>query len=286
MNNADHPVGLIAGMDNHAYHSAPGVSSTQIKKMAVPLEYWDAYINPDRDPSKQTPAMMIGSAVHTAVLEPHLLQAEYDVMPEGLDRRTKEGKATYAALEASGKTILSADDYKMVTSVQRAVLADPLASGLLADAECEQSFFWRDHDGILRKCRTDAITANGEFVVDLKTTDDVSKAGFGRTIANYGYHISAAWYLDVLQGLYGNDAPQGFAFVAVQKTRPYDVAVHYLNDRQIQLGRMIYRKHLASLIECMASGVWPGAANGEFIEAELPVWEMRKLELLEGEDLL
>lgn len=35
----------------------------------------------------------------------------------------------------------------------------------------------------------------------------VRPEGFGRTIANFGYHVSAAWYLDILQGLYGHDAP-------------------------------------------------------------------------------
>lgn len=328
MNNSDHPVGLMPDMDNRAYHSAPGLSSTQLKVIGTsPLAYWDAYINPDREPREDKHCFAVGDGTHKLVLEPGTFEQTYAVgfdktqhagaLDTGDDLKkacaeaglmvsgTKRALAQRLVDEAgyprekimlfleeqhnktmAGKIAISATAYKSMSGMLRAVSNDPLASNLLAGGECEQSFFWRDHAGILRKCRTDLITANGEFVIDLKTTDDVSRPGFGRTIANFGYHVSAAWYLDVLAGLYGDDAPQGFAFIAVQKTRPFDVAVHYLTGEQIRLGRAIYRKYLSTLMRCMESGTWPGVANGEFVEAELPAWEMRKLEYLLGEALL
>lgn len=328
MDNREHPVGLIAGMTNEQYHSAPGLSSSQIKVMGQSaLAYWDAYINPDREPREYKHCFAVGDGTHKLVLEPGTFEQTYAVgfdksaHPGALDSGddlkkacseaglmvsgTKRALAQRLVDEAdyqrskimlfleedhnatmAGKIAIPSKDYKNMLGMLRAIQSDPLTSGLLAGAECEQSFFWRDADGILRKCRTDLITADGAFICDVKTTDDVSKAGFGRSIANYGYHISAAWYLDVLQGLYGNDAPQGFAFIAVQKTRPFDVAVHYLTDAQIHLGRLIYRKYLATLVECMQTGIWPGTARGELIEAELPAWEMRKIEYLEAEAII
>lgn len=327
MDNREHPVGLIE-MTNQQYHSAPGLSSTQLKTMAEsPLAYWDAYINPDREPREYKHCFAVGDGTHKLVLEPGTFEHTYAVgfdksaypdaldtvadlkkacserglmvsgsKPELVDRLLTEGGvhpskimlALQTAHEATmkGRIPIPAKDYKNMLGMLSAIERDPGASGLLAGGETEQSFFWRDPAGILRKIRTDLITADGAFVCDLKSTDDVSKAGFGRAIANFGYHVSAAWYLDVLFGLYGDDAPQGFAFIAVQKTRPFDVAVHYLTDAQIHLGRLIYRKYLARLVRAMAENRWPGVANGEFIEAELPVWEMRKLELLEGEVLI
>lgn len=342
MNNSDHALGLIADMDNAAYHAAPGLSSTQLKVIGQsPLAYWDAYINPDREPREYKHCFAVGDGTHKLVLEPGTFEQTYAVgfdksafpsaldtvadlkkacserglmvsgsKPELAERLITEGgmkpEQIVLMLERQhaetmkGRIPIPAKDYKNMLGMLSAIERDKGASGLLAGAECEQSFFWRDdedgefllhdEDGVLtpvlRKCRTDIITGNGEFIVDVKTTDDVSKAGFGRTIANLGYHISAAWYLDVLYGLYGDEAPQGFAFIAVQKTRPFDVAVHYLTDQQIHLGRLIYRKYLRRLVRAMNENRWPGVADGEFIEAELPVWEMRKLELLEGEALL
>ena len=213
--------------------------------------------------------------------------------PELVDRLLNEGGlhpskimlAMQKAHEATmkGRIPIPATDYKNMLGMLRAISNDPNASGLIAGAETEQSYFWRDENGILRKCRTDLITADDQFIGDVKTTDDVSREGFGRTIANYGYHVSAAWYLDVLYGLYGDDAPSGFCFIAVQKKRPYDVAVHYLTDQQIHLGRLIYQKYLRTLMRCMETGLWPGVANGEFIEAQLPDWEMKKIGFLEAE---
>lgn len=178
----------------------------------------------------------------------------------------------------AGKIPMPSRDYKSMLSMLRAVNSHHTAGGLLRDAITEQSFYVTDEFGILRKCRTDAISADGQFALDLKTTDDVSEDGFGRTIAQRRYHVQGAWYLDILRALYGSDAPQTFVFIAVQKTRPYDVAVHYLTEQQIELGRMLYRRDLARLVECERSGIWPGADDGKVIEAKLPRWAMSALE--------
>lgn len=189
----------------------------------------------------------------------------------------------------AGKTEIPAIDYKNMLSMLAAVQRDPVAGPLLKGAKTEQSFFVYDDVTVidndtgevitvrvLKKCRTDAITANGLLVVDLKTTDDVSEAGFGTTIARRRYHVQAAWYLDILRKLYGRDAPQYWAFVAAQKTRPFDVAVHYLTDDEIEVGRRIYQQDLARLVLAQQRDYWPGVARGQPIKACLPRWETRR----------
>lgn len=189
----------------------------------------------------------------------------------------------------AGKTPIPARDYKDMMSMLSAVNNDPVAGPLLNGARVEQSFFvYEDVEvvdpetgeviivQVLKKCRTDAITANGILVADLKTTDDVSEEGFGITIARRRYHVQAAWYLDILHKLYGKDAPRYFAFVAAQKTRPFDVAVHYMTDDEIEAGRRIYQQDLARLILAQQRNYWPGVARGKPIKACLPSWEKRK----------
>lgn len=318
--------GLVQ-MTNPEYHEGPGISSSHLHAIAVsPLNYWDQYINPDREPREYKHCFAVGDGTHKLVLEPGTFEQTYAVgfdksaypdaldtvadlkkacserglmvsgsKPELVERLLTEGGvhpskimlAMQQAHEAkmAGRIPIPAKDYKDMMASLRAVSRSE-AGPLLQGAETEQSFFWRDQNGILRKCRTDAITADGQFILDLKTTDDVSEVGFGQTIARRRYHVAAAWYLDVMRGLYGSDAPTGFAFIAAQKTRPYDVAVHYLTERQIELGRRIYQKDLALLVHCMNEDSWPGVARGKFIEAKLPDWEMRKLDYIEGEALL
>lgn len=320
-------------LTNDEYHSGPGVSKSKLDAIAVSgLNYWDQYINPDREEQEFKHCFAVGDGTHKLVLEPGTFEKTYAVdfdksaFPQALDtvddmkrvlideslmtggskpelaRRLVEEagypreKIIYFLKQMHeesmvGKIAIPAKDYKGMLGMLRAVDRDPWAGGLLSGATVERSFFleteedYIDHDTqkvvkvpVLRKCRTDAITHDGMWVVDLKTTDDVSLEGFGKTIAQRRYEVQAAWYLDILRGLYGRDAPRGFAFIAAQKGRPYDVAVHYLNDFQIERGRRLYKRDLARLIHCEQNNLWLGAAEGDMLEAKLPFWAMREEE--------
>lgn len=215
---------------------------------------------------------LMTSGTKPALIDRLINEADYpaDMIMMLLEKQHAERNA--------GRIPMPAKDYKNMLGMLNAVNRHPWAGGLLSGASTEQSFYWTDADGILRKCRTDSITANGEWVVDLKTTDDVSLAGFGATIAKRRYEVQAAWYLDILRGLYGDDAPRGFAFIAAQKTRPFDVAVHWLTDEQIERGRRLYQRDLARLMECFSTNLWPGADGGDLLQAKLPYWAEREFE--------
>lgn len=313
--------GLVE-LTNEAYHAGPGISKSKLDAIAVsPLNYWDKYINPDREPEDLKHCFAVGDGTHKLVLEPGTFEQTYAVgfdrtaFPDALDTvdalkqalmaenlmtsGAKPELARRLVEEAGyprerilmflkqdhdsrmlGKIDIPARDYKAMLGMLSAVHRHPWAGGLLSGAMVEQSFFWTDPAGVLRKCRTDAISHNGEWVVDLKTTDDVSLAGFGRTIANRRYHVQAAFYLDILLALYGRDAPRGFAFVAAQKTRPHDVAVHWMmrDDDIVEAGRRLYQRDLARISECLETGYWPGADNGDLLQAQLPYWATRDQE--------
>lgn len=308
--------GLIEGLSNADYHAAEGISKSQLDAAAISgLAYWDAYVNPDREPQEYKHCFAVGDGTHKLVLEPGTFEQTYAVgfdksahpdaldtiadlkkelssrnmmvsgsKPELVDRLVNDSdfpasrivlmleKAHNATM--AGRLPIPARDYKNMMSMLSAVNRHHTAGGLVKDAHVEQSFFVTDENGILRKCRSDIITANGRIMADLKTTDDVSPAGFGRTIIQRRYHVQAAWYLDVLYMLYGEDAPKIFCFIAAQKTRPYDVAVHFLTEEQIELGRMLYRRDLARIVQWRNTNSWPGADNGQVIEAVFPNWAM------------
>ncbi len=324
------PTGLIT-LSNAQYHGCAGISSTQIKTMNVPLNFWDQNVNPDREPREEKHCFAVGDGTHKLVLEPGTFEQTYAVgfdkaahpkamdsaaelkkacselglmvsgtKPELAERLITEGKVNPETImlvlekmhekTMNGKIAIPAKDYKNMLGMLNAVNRDPEAKNLLHNADTEQSFFYRHTlpcgTKILMKCRTDLITADYGFIGDLKTTDDVSEEAFGRTIANFGYHVSAAWYLDIMKHLYGDDAPEGFFFIAVQKTRPYDVGIYYLTQEQLRLGRAIYQSYLARLAECVKTNYWPGATGGKILPANIPKWEMQKLDYFDAEKLL
>lgn len=71
--------GIYWDLPAAVYHAAPGLSSSGMKSLAVSsLRYWHDYVRPDRQPRTETPAMKIGTALHAAVLEPHVFRDGYD----------------------------------------------------------------------------------------------------------------------------------------------------------------------------------------------------------------
>lgn len=68
------------------YANSGGVSKHELDAFSIsPLHYWSWHVNPDRPPKKETPASLLGSAIHTAVLEPERFDVEYIIEPQPED---------------------------------------------------------------------------------------------------------------------------------------------------------------------------------------------------------
>jgi exodeoxyribonuclease VIII len=257
-------------MNNTEYHSHPAVSKSHLDQVArSPLHYWSRYVAEDRVVPDPTPAMMLGTALHARVLEPELFAAEYALAP-AVDRRTKAGKDAWAEAEAEGKTLLSAADWAQIDGMAAAIESHRGASKLLAQQGLtEASLFWTDDaTGIECKCRPDR-TISDEWILDLKTTEDASPAGFAKSAWNFRYHVQASWYLDGVRS-YGGQ-PQGFVFIAVEKKPPYAVAVYLADPEMVAAGGREARRCLNLIAECRATGKWPGYGDTAQV-LSLPKW--------------
>lgn len=258
-------------LTNAEYHARPEVSKSGLDMVRrSPLHYWNRYLNPDRVVESPTAAMVIGSALHTRVLEPHLFDDEYAVSPEGIDRRTKEGKLRWADFEqeSAGKTLLKAEDALHVDAMAEAVRRHPAARVLLSKpGKAEQSYFWTDDEtGEKCKCRPDWHTEDRRIIVDLKTTEDASPGKFMRSsVLTYRYHVQAAFYMQ------GVPEAELFVFAVVEKKPPFATVVYTLPAKLIERGLEEAKADLRTIAECRASGRWPGYGD-EVQELPLPKW--------------
>ena len=250
-------------MNNHEYHAHPALSKSGLDRLNISPAHYQAWLS---EPRIETPAMKIGTAVHCAILETNRFMKDYAPLPEGLDRRTKAGKEMYAELESSGKILLSADDWETCNRMRDSVLAHPAARELLSEGVAETSHF-SELDGVPVKCRPDWLS--GGLVVDLKTTQDASSAGFAKSVANYRYTVQASYYSDILASL-GHEVI-AFLFVAVEKTAPCAVGVYELDDMSIEVGREQYQRNLDTYRRCIETGEWPAYSNG-VEKISLPRW--------------
>ena len=207
-----------------------------------------------------------GKAAHTLILGAgatlHVIDAE--------DWRTKDAKAARDDARALGHTPLLRHEMDVVEAMAAAIKAHPIAVALLADGTPEQSMFWQTN-GIWRRARIDWTPANTRrpILVDYKTTISAEPGAFSRSVASYGYHQQADWYLDGWRTLTGEDA--AFVFIAQEKEAPYLVNVFELDAVALDIGRARNLAALDLYRQCTETGVWPGYSDA-VEQIGLPRW--------------
>ena len=269
-------------ISNAEYHALDYVSKSHLDEVnKSPFHYWDKYINPNRVEIEPTKQMLLGSAMHTMVLEPELFEKEYIVesanapkRPTAIQRNAKKPSSqTLDAIayweefdkKAVGKNLISIDDYERLTIMKQRIFDHPAASTILSlSGVAEQSYQWKDNQtGEICKSRPDFHTDDGTLIVDLKTTSDASELGFQKSVHNFRYHVQAGFYLRSIK-----EAEQ-FVFIAVESKPPYLVAVYNASPEMIAAGNRVADKNLATLAQCRKSGKWTGYSE-EITTLDLP----------------
>ena len=196
---------------------------------------------------------------------------EYIFRPEGLNARTKEGKEWMK--ENEGKKILSYEWKENLELMNESIMNSPAKIIYNNDNYSELSFFWDDLYGIRGKCRPDCLSYNGQFVLDLKTTQDASPKGFQKSIGGFGYHIQAAWYLRGLRklGVKVNE----FLFVAIEKTAPFCVGVYRADKEMLEEGEKKVEEALNIIQQCNRNRHWADYTP-EILDISLPPWMVNK----------
>jgi len=257
-------------MTNAEYHALPSISKSGLDLIhRAPALYRYRRANP----TPATPAMRWGTLVHTAILEPETMGERHIVAP-AVDRRTKHGKEAWDEFQlvaANGKEIITAEEFFALESIRAMAHGDPVAGPILAKiSQVERSIFWTDTDNQIEcRCRPDAILDNG-YLLDVKTTTDASADSFSRSIAQWRYHVQAAFYSDGYEQEFG-EHPRGFAFLAIEKEPPYLCAVYLMDYKAILRGRSEYQADLRTLRKCLDTDTWPGLSI-EPTRIDLPKW--------------
>lgn len=246
---------------NQAYFRMPGVSSHALIEMwRSPLHCWAKYVDPDRAAEKPTAAMRFGTLVHALVLAPATFADEF-ALADAIDRRTKDGQAEYAALAATGKQIVTGEEYRAALDIVKAIRKHPVAGGLLKTGEPEKIIaVEREPHRWPLKGRLDWL-APQPAIVELKTATDASREGFLRAVYRHGYHLSAAYYRMLVSRTTGTpEAAIPHTFVVAETKYPYAVAVYSTSERLLADGREMWETALARFDQCWIDREWPGYA--------------------------
>ena len=263
------------------YHANAALSHSKLETFRRrPALFYKKYIANSLPPIEPSSAFRIGSAAHTAILEPKHFRSRYVIKPEGIDRRTKDGKVAFAAFEAEnvGKIVIAGDEHDQVQAMLHSVCYHKLASPLICGGVAEAT--WRTQGAMPLQCRTDyfnpagcELSAGRPYVADLKTVeslDDEAFSNFEKAVFRYGYHRQAGFYLPLITEILGSPVFD-FFFIAVEKVEPFGVAVYRLSDDAVARGQDESIEDLRGIRSCMARGIWPNIEE-KLHELGLPKW--------------
>lgn len=265
------------------YFDHPAMSQSKLKDLKKsPKHFWAKHIDPYAEPMIETDAMCFGSAVHACLFEHQKFITDYIVAPN-VDKRTKEGKAIYAEFVANsaGKTIISADDIKVVKKIRDSVLNKKTSRVLLNGGIAEHEIFWIDNEtGVSCKGKLDyfiepcKLYPNG-VIIDLKTTLNAEQSEFAKTIYNFGYHNQMAFYCNGIKTIYKTEDYPSFIFLPVEKTAPYECGFFEGDRMMLELGLRENSRLLNLYKKCKESNKWYGYED-KVQTIELPSWVVNK----------
>lgn len=244
------------------YHNQAHIGSTSLKQMAVtPAHFLQAW----KGPKKESKAFDEGHAVHSVLLEQST--EAFVRRPDGIDGRTKEGKAQLEALKESGKIVLDGGVFDSLEERLNTFVKSTEAMKCYDHAEIEKSFYAQDPvTGLFIKARPDIYKPG--VIVDLKTTANVRY--FDKDLFKFGYHIQAGFYAMVTEIVTGVKIRE-FKFIVQEKAAPYGIKVFKLNHNDLAFCKEKARELLNRVSVCMKEDKFPAYDDIE-TEIQIPMW--------------
>ena len=276
--------GIYLDVDFETYVGWDAVNASTLKGFTKP----PAHVRHDMESGgkEQTKAMRLGSLLHRSIFEPEKFAIDV-VVPPKIDKRYNEGKAKWVQFQAEhpNKEYVDPPLYTQIIGITEGLKRNESTKALLfSGGSSEVSIVWTERKtGLLCKARIDHLGPFNEWplvVSDLKTTFDASRRNVERQIHNYGYHISAAHYLDgleTLQPVPAGDPFRRFMWAFVESKAPYCAAAYEITDEALAQGLADRDRFLLKWKECTESGDWHGYPPGvEY--AGLPAYAYRQYE--------
>lgn len=193
-------------LSNHDYHADKTHFSSSILKEALEsaAHFKFNILQGNKVTDSDNKNFILGNAVHTIILEPHLFDEQYIVVECDAN---KDGSIPVKDLRMAiskhgeGKTFISQTQYNFAVKARENTLKYPDAAKLLfsTTGESEPSFFAKcDETGLQLKVRPDRIDLDNKFIVDTKTSYSADKYEFTKII-KYDRHYDLSAYMYVKQ---------------------------------------------------------------------------------------
>lgn len=266
------------------YLKVPAISSSGLKKVLNSPQHYLCEIM-GLSAQEESDAFRFGRAAHCLILEPSKFKELYVVEPTftGLTKDGRESSKSGAAKEAKEKWYANLNSESQVVSEKErddltymvdSLIEDPVIRGLLKTGRPEVSGFFQDKDtGLWCRIRADYLSRDKDgrlYLADLKTAREVTEGIFATDAARFWYDVQLAFYLDGIEQITGEKVEQ-VGLIAVEKKPPYQSALYWLTEEDIETGRAWYKHALKVLKKSIVENDWPQAAKSG-VMLEMPTW--------------
>ena len=162
------------------------------------------------------------------------------------------------------EVVTQAECDEVMAAVKR-LDADPILKSLLdcSDRQVWVVGEWHDKPTGLKipvQCLIDlAPWKESEFsgsLADLKSTRNAAPDKWQRWSSERGYHVQAAFDLDLWNAAEGEERGQ-WLFAVQENYPPFQTARRMLSEDKLALGRQIYQRLLGEYAKAVKSGIWP-----------------------------
>lgn len=268
------PAPIESAPPNWDYHAdLSRISNSGVKEMLkTPAHYYQAYLAPKTEARKETEALIFGQILHCLVYEPLDFPNRFYLMPK-ISKTTAAGKSAVDEAQKlasiNNKRLIFREEYELARQMAEVIRNHPFMREVMSQGMGERTILFNDPlTEAPCKLRLDWWSESTGLIIDLKTCEDASKAGFAYSVKKYKYFIQDPFYIDGCQAS-GELYPEGMVFFAIEKKPPYLCKPYFIPDEARQYGRQQINQALTTYMECRRSGSWPGYS---IIPEEIPFY--------------
>lgn len=259
------------------YHSqkaergTPGyvMSPSSIKAFSGNSRRWkEGYQPPETD------AKDWGNLLDCLVLTPKLFQSRYALKPQTYND-PKEGEKPWNGnskickqwlADHAGFTVVSNAEVVEAAKAVKKLCLDETINAFFEASQMQVHVVGQWHDKatglvIPVQCLIDCVPdKESEFqksLGDLKTTRNAGQRQFARWCYTAGYHVQAAFDLDIYRAATGEDRTD-WIFLLSENYPPYETGRRLLSQDFLDIGRQTYQSALVRYARCLKTGEWTG----------------------------
>ncbi len=229
----------------------------------------------DGDNEDKTKSLEWGSLIDTLLLDQERFDDKYAICPETYvndtgDEKKWNGNANDCKewlRQHKNKNIIKEKKIDEAVAALKRIRQDEIIANVLTASRFQVMVIGDYHDektGIIIPCRAliDLLPPD-ESIVDLKTCRSAQHEAWKRQIYQFGYHIQAAFYLDLYNSAMPDDKRIEFIHILQENFSPWETGRRMLSEEFLTIGRVNYEYALRLYCKCLATKTWPGYDDGE-----------------------